>query len=86
MILDAMVECALANVERFQAEDTRQFVHRLAERLAAVPPDEFTDLDERASFLEIFDQAAAAERASGQERRPAENENGRDGRNHRGRR
>jgi len=53
-LLGAMVECVLADLERFAADDRKAFTRRLAERVAAVPPDDFTDLDERASFLERF--------------------------------
>jgi hypothetical protein len=53
-ILAAMVECVLSDVDHFSGRPAREFARKLAAKVEAVAPDQFTDLDERASFLARF--------------------------------
>jgi hypothetical protein len=53
-VLGAMVECVLYDVDYFKTLPAQKFVKKLVERVLATPPDRFTDLEERDSFLETF--------------------------------
>ena len=53
-ILGAMVECVLSDPEHFSADAGRTFASRLAAKVETVEPDQFTDLDERATFLSCY--------------------------------
>lgn len=50
-ILGAMVECVLSDWDHFSAGAAQSFANKLAGKVRAVPPDQFTDLEERAAFL-----------------------------------
>jgi hypothetical protein len=54
VILAAMIENMLSDVERFQAEPLRALAAKLAVRVAEIPGNGFTDPEERASFLALF--------------------------------
>jgi len=53
VILAAMIENMLSDVERFQAEPLRALATRLAARVAETP-GKYTDPEERESFLALF--------------------------------
>lgn len=51
-ILAAMVENVMSDWAQFETADGRALVRALAKRLHDVPPDEFTDIEEREVFLQ----------------------------------
>jgi hypothetical protein len=53
-VLGAMVECVLSDPDHFSTGPGRAFTDRLATKVETVEPDQFTDLDERAAFLERY--------------------------------
>lgn len=53
-LLDAMVECVLANEDHFHAADQHAFTSKLARRVASEPPDTTTDIDDRQAFIAAF--------------------------------
>jgi hypothetical protein len=53
-VLGAMVECVLSEPDHFSKGAAQSFANKLAGKVRRVPPDEFTDLDERTRFLERF--------------------------------
>jgi uncharacterized protein with von Willebrand factor type A (vWA) domain len=57
-VLGAMVECVLSDADHFRVGHGRAFTDRLAAKVEAVQPDQFTDLDERAAFLARYPRCA----------------------------
>lgn len=50
-VLGAMVACVLYNSDHFSTGPARAFTVRLANKVEAVEPDQFTDDEERTAFL-----------------------------------
>jgi hypothetical protein len=59
-VLDAMVECVLSDADHFETGEARAFADSLAAKIATAEPDQFTDVEERAAFLERYRAGSAS--------------------------
>ena len=61
-VLGAMVENVLSDRERFERDDVRWLLHRLVTSVKNMAADAFSDMEERAEFLALYDRADATSR------------------------